>query len=87
METLTLEQTYYIGELIAAVMVIISIFYLAMQVKQNGRSLRIQTVHDLSSQFKEAQSAIAHDKELMTRAVRAVDLPRSPCRSCGVPSI
>ena len=64
METLTLEQASYLAEIIGVVAVVASIIYLAIQVKQNGRSLRVQTVHDLSSQFKEAQSSIAHDKEL-----------------------
>ena len=64
MESLTLEQASYLAEIIGVVTVVASIVYLAIQVKQNGRSLRVQTVHDISSQFKEAQSSIAHDKEL-----------------------
>ena len=64
METLTLEQASYLAEIFGVIAVVISLIYLSLQVKQNTRSMRIQTVHDLSSQFKEAQASIAHDKDL-----------------------
>jgi hypothetical protein len=38
MESLTLEQAYYIGELIAAIVVIMSVVYLALQVNQSNIS-------------------------------------------------
>ena len=50
METLTLEQAYYMGELLAAVIVIISIFYLAAQVKHSTRATQLQTTHDMTMQ-------------------------------------
>ena len=64
MESITLEQASYLAEIIGVVVVVISIIYLAIQVKQNTRSMRIQTVHDISSSFKAAQASIAHDKDL-----------------------
>jgi len=65
MESLTLEQVYYLAEIIGVVAVVASIIYLAIQVKQNGRSLRIQTVHDLSSQYSDVQASLAYDQEMV----------------------
>ena len=64
MESLTLEQASYLAEIIGVIAVVISLIYLGLQVKQNTRSMRIQTVHDLSNQFKEAQASIAYDKDM-----------------------
>ena len=72
METLTLEQASYLDEIIGVIAVVISLVYLGLQVKQNTRSIRIQIVHDLSSQFREHQAAIAHDKDLADIFLRAV---------------
>ena len=64
MELQSLEQLSYIGEIIASFAVVISLIYLAFQVKQNTSSLRMQTVHQLSSHYVEAQASLAHDKDL-----------------------
>ena len=47
METMTLEQMYYIGELIAAVAVIMSLVYVAKEVNQNTNVLKLNN----SSEF------------------------------------
>jgi len=52
--------------------VVISVLYLAVQIKQNTRSMRFQAVHELSSLFMGAQSAIAHDKDLAGIYLRGV---------------
>ena len=64
MESFTLEQASYLAEIIGVIAVVVSLIYLGLQVKQNTRSMRIQTVHDLSAQFREQQTGIAHDKDL-----------------------
>ena len=64
METLTLEQTYYIGELISAAMVIISIFYLALQVRQNSISTRLESVQKINSNFSLLWEAISENGEV-----------------------
>jgi hypothetical protein len=64
MESLTLEQAYYAGELVAAVIVIISIFYLAAQVKQSTRATRLQTTHDMTTQFVNALGNLSHNEGL-----------------------
>ncbi len=64
METMTLEKIYFITEIFGIIAVFISIIYLGIQVKQNTRSMRTQTVHDLSAQIVEHQSSLAYDKEM-----------------------
>ena len=54
METLTLEQAYYIGELVGLVVVIISVIYLALQVRQNTEVSRLtaaQSFADVDNAF------------------------------------
>jgi len=72
MESFTLEQASYLAEIIGVIAVVLSLIYLGLQVKQNTRSMRIQTVQDLSNQFKESQASIAHDKDLADIYHRAV---------------
>jgi len=51
METITLEQVYYIGQTVAVVAIIVSLIYLSLQVKQNTRTTRLETVQAISSEF------------------------------------
>jgi hypothetical protein len=62
---LSLEQASNLAELIGVALVIVSIFYLTVQVRQNTKATRIQTVHDLSAMYIEAQSSLAQNAELM----------------------
>jgi len=39
METLTLENGYYISQMVAAVFLILSVIYLALQVRQNTHAM------------------------------------------------
>lgn len=51
METLTLEQAYYIGELIAAIAVVVSLIYVALQVRQNTYAVRLNTNHQVAEEL------------------------------------
>ena len=51
METLTLEQAYYLGELLGVIAVVTSLIYLALQLRQNTLSIRMSNVQALSSQY------------------------------------
>jgi hypothetical protein len=48
MESLTLEQAYYIGELIAAFVVVISLIYLALQVRASNQVSLIESLGTFS---------------------------------------
>ena len=43
METLTLEQAYYIGELIAAFGVITSLLHVGFQIRETKKAVRVLT--------------------------------------------
>ena len=64
MESMTLEQAYYIGELVVAVMVIISIFYLAIQVKQGNVSAQLDTVQKMNLGFNSVYESLSENGEL-----------------------
>ena len=53
METLTLEQAYYIGELVASFVVLISLVYMAIQLRQNTNAIRLGTAHAVAEEFRE----------------------------------
>ena len=67
---LSLEQASNLAELVGVALVIVSIIYLTIQVRQNTKAMRIQTVHDLSAMYIEAQSSIAQNGELMALVQR-----------------
>ncbi len=51
MESFTLEQAYYIGELIAAVVVIVSLIYLALQVRASNQVSLIDSLATFSPRY------------------------------------
>ncbi len=52
METLTLEQMYYIGELVAAFVVLISLVYMAIQLRQNTNAIKLGTAHAVAEEIR-----------------------------------
>ena len=64
MESITLEQVYYIGELISAFVVIISVVYLALQVRQNTKAIRLGNVHSISSNLNPLMDLISSSTEV-----------------------
>ena len=67
---MSLEDLGNIGEFVAAVGVIASLIYLAVQIRQNTRSIRASTFHESASRAGDLMKAIAEQKEL-TRVFRA----------------
>ena len=43
METITLEQVYYIGQTLGVMVVIASLLFVGLQVRQNAQALRVST--------------------------------------------
>jgi hypothetical protein len=60
-----LEALNAIAQLIAAVGVIASLFYLAVQIRQNTRSIRAMVVDSLSKSIADLIRPMAEDRELM----------------------
>jgi hypothetical protein len=58
-----------IGETIGAVAVILTLVYLALQIRQNSRSLRLAAAHGWKSDTQDLRLTVAKDPE-MTRILR-----------------
>jgi len=59
-----LDQLANIAEIIAATVVVVSLIYVAIQIKQNTRSTRLETVHAISSGFNSFYDILASNREL-----------------------
>ena len=59
MESITLEQMYYIGEIIAAIAVIASLLYVGRQIQQNAEAL----------QAGQRQAILAEDTNYLTQVI------------------
>ncbi len=61
---MTLQDLGNIGEFLAAVGVIVSLIYLAFQIRQNTSSVRTSMIHDSASRAGDLTITIAEHKEL-----------------------
>ncbi len=61
---MTLEEFNYIAEIIASIAVIATLLYVGMQIKQNTRSTRLETIRDISSGFNSFYDTMAANREL-----------------------
>jgi hypothetical protein len=61
---MSLEDLGNIGEFVAAVAVVVSLIYLAVQIRQNTRSVRASTHHSAHRSAREAEMAIAGSETL-----------------------
>lgn len=73
MGTWTLEQAYYIGELIATFAVIISLIYVAAQIRQNTYTIKLSSAQNLSHELREALALLVSDVELTDIHFRAMN--------------
>ena len=58
MESLTLEQAYYIGELIASIAVITSLIYLALQVRAGNQMAKMTALDSFSPRYEQAMASL-----------------------------
>jgi hypothetical protein len=63
---MTLDDLGNIGELVAAVGVIVSLIYLAFQIRQNTRSVKINTFQALAASRTEFAGAVVENPEVST---------------------
>ncbi len=86
METLTLEQAYYIGELIAAAVVVLSLLFVAQQLRQNTSAIKSQALESAiqigqcevlklgSNEFAEVfQKSISAPEKLSPHEIQQLD--------------
>jgi hypothetical protein len=67
---MTLSDLGNLGELISAVAVVISLVYLAIQVRQNTRMMRVSTHHGVNTAFNALHVAYASDPAVSNLLVR-----------------
>ena len=65
------------GQLIAALGVILSLVYLAVQIRQNTRSVRMAAHHGISNEFNQTNLAMVQDPQLLDLVSRGADDPQS----------
>jgi hypothetical protein len=70
---MTLEDLGNIGEFVAAVGVILSLVYLAVQIRQNTRSIRASMYQSLVESIVDFNSACAQDPELARSYVEGME--------------
>ena len=64
METMTLEQMYYIAEILGIFIVIGSLLFVGIQIRQNTRVIKLSATQNVSHEFREALGIIAADTEM-----------------------
>jgi len=64
METLSLEQIYYLCQTIAAGAVVISLIYVGIQVRQNTHAINLTAAHNISESFRDSHALIAENADL-----------------------
>ena len=64
--TITLQDLGSLGEAIAAIAVVVSLLYVAVQVRQNTRSIRAATYQAFSESYREFRVLLLKDGELRT---------------------
>ena len=69
----TIQDLGSIGELIAAVATLVTLAYLAIQIRQNTRALRASTFQEISSSMGIVSEAIATHPDLSQLIVKATD--------------
>ena len=64
MGSFSLEQTYFLVQTAAGVAVVASLVYLAMQLKQNTRAIRLSTVESVIRQFREHEALVCQSGDV-----------------------
>ena len=61
---MALEQYANLGEIVGGIAVVISLIYLALQIRQNTRAVRTSNFHRITDSFNQINNTIAHDESL-----------------------
>ncbi len=64
METMTLEQTANLAEIFGVFAIVVSLIYLTLQVRQNTRTTRLETVQAINTEFNSWLDMVASNREL-----------------------
>jgi hypothetical protein len=80
---MSLQDLGNIGEFVAAVAVVVSLIYLAVQIRQNTRSVRASTYHSVNRSAREAEMAVGGSETLADILVKGNRKPEGLTPSAG----
>jgi len=70
MSTLTLEQAYYIGELVGVLAIVVSLLFVAVQIQQNTRTIRYEVRNKMRERYLNLQLIMAQQEDLCDVYIR-----------------
>ncbi len=71
-----LDQVANVAEIIAAALVIVSLIYVGIQVKQNTQAVRLSTVHNVTEEFRDWNNVLATNGGLAAILLKGMQSPR-----------
>lgn len=60
----TIQELGAIGEMVGGIAVVVSLLYLAIQIRQNTRAIRSSSFHGVTDSFNQINNLLAHDEAL-----------------------
>ena len=81
MESFTLEKAYYISQLIGTLALIVSLIYVAVQIRQNTQTAKLNSAQNLSHELRESLALLASDaglSDIHLRAMQNIDNLTAP---------
>jgi len=72
MDTMTLEQVYYIGEIVAAFAIIVSLIYVGLQVRQNTQIMQVSAAQAHITAYNNLLGNLVQSQELANIYSRAL---------------
>lgn len=75
---MTLEQIYFIASIAAAFAVVISIIFLALQIRMNTKAIRAESEYEAETRWADINFNLGSSKELAAFAMRHVDASLDP---------
>jgi len=75
METLTLVQAYYVAQVAAAVILVLSVIYLALQVRQNTHAMRLSNFQAGSANWANVMGMLTNNEEITDIYLRGAATP------------
>jgi hypothetical protein len=60
-----------VSELIGAIAVVVTLIYLAIQIRQNTQAIRLDTGHDITEEYRDIFALMAENRELASLVERA----------------
>ena len=73
METITLEQVYYLGQTVGVVVVIASLLFVGVQLKQNTRTMQTNAAQAFVTMYSDATTALGTSGEVAKIWMRGMD--------------